>query len=110
MVMVVADAEEAFGHETVNVAAVAIGIAMRIEFGLDVGAFGPFPVFGFFLLFGFALFHGEALLLDGETASAEVAAAKHYEISAEIAETAEFEFGVVRRRRKFAGDSGVTEL
>jgi hypothetical protein len=91
VVVVVADAEEAFGDETVNVAAFLIGITMRIEFGLDVRAFGPFPVLGFLLLFGFGLFHGEAPLFNGEAASAEVAAAKHDEVVAEIAEARDFE-------------------
>jgi hypothetical protein len=106
----VADAEEAFGDEAVDVATLLVGITVRIKFGLNVGAFGPFPEFGFFLFVGSGFFHGEALLFDGEAAGAEVAATQHDEVIAELAEAAEFGFGVIGRRRQIARERGVTDL
>jgi hypothetical protein len=57
---------------------------MRIEFGLDVGAFGPFPELDFFVLAGFGFFEGETLLFQGEATSAEITPAQGNDVAAQV--------------------------
>jgi len=91
------DAEEFVGEHAIDFAFVLLGIAMRIEFGLNVGTPGPFPEEVFHFFFGAGFFEGEALLLDGETFGGEIAAAHGSEVVAEIGESAEFDLGVFVR-------------
>ncbi len=98
-----------FEH-AVHVAADFIGVAAGIEFGLEVGAFGPFPEEFFHLVFGGVGLEDKALLFDLEATGAEVAAAQGGEVGAEAGEAGEFGFGIVLGRREGAGDGGVTDL
>jgi hypothetical protein len=89
------DAEQAKVEDAFDVTAVFVGIAMGVEFFLNIGAFGPFPeeffAFGFFA----AAFEGEPFVFESEALSAEVAAAQGAEVGAKTGETVEFGVGVV---------------
>ena len=97
-------------EEAIHVAADFVGVAIGVEFFLDVGAFGPFPAVFLHLGVSAGFFEGETLLFDGEALGGEVAPAESGEIIAEVAKAAQFDFGVVLDGGQGTGDSGVTDL
>jgi hypothetical protein len=102
--------EELTVEHAFDFAAGLVGIAMRVEYLLDVGAFGPLPEQLFLLGIGAGFFEGETLLFDGEAFGRKIAAAESREVVAEIAKAAEFEFGIFVDGREGAGNGGVTDL
>lgn len=86
-----------------DLAALFIGIAVGVEFALDFGAAGPFPEFLFFGLSGGGEVEGQALLFEGEAASAEFAAAEGQEEHGEMAEMAQGFIGAGIGGRKSPG-------
>ena len=71
-----------------------VRVAVGVEDGLDVGAFGPFPEELFEFGLGFGLLKGEALLFDGEAAGHEVPTAEGDDVGEEVADFAQVGLGV----------------
>jgi len=122
VVGLVADAEEVALEEADDVIAHFVGVLMGVMLGADVGSLCPFPeqffegllVFGFFegeaALFEIdaALFEIDAALFEIDAAGDEVAAAQGDDIGKELADLAEFGFGIVGESGGLSG-SGEAE-
>ena len=85
-------AQERFIEHTEDAKPGFVGIAVGVEFGLDVGALGPLPEEFFLLGLGFGLLQGEALLLEGESAGNEIAAAESDDVAEVVSEFAQVRF------------------
>ena len=88
-------AQEVLIQEADGVAAGFVGVAVRVEPSLDVGAFGPFPKELLEFLLAFGLVEGEALLFEAEAAGDEVAATKGDDVAQKGTDFAQVGFGVV---------------
>lgn len=89
------DTEEFAVEHADDLAADLVGVAMGIELFLDIGAGGPFPEEFFKGVLAFGFFEGQAFLFELEAAGNQVAAAEGHDVQEELAEEAEFGFGVV---------------
>jgi len=80
-------------EDTDDVASGFVWIAMGVELGLDVRAFGPFPKESFLFGFGVGLFESQALLFDGQAAGDEIAATQSDDVAEVVAHFAQIVFG-----------------
>jgi hypothetical protein len=99
----IADAEELVVEDADDLAAKLVGVTMGEEGGVDVGAFGPFPKELFEFLLGFGVEMVQTLLIDGNTAREEFAAAEGDNVGEQSADFAELGLGVVGRRPGLSG-------
>ena len=76
-----------------DVASGFVWIAMGVELGLDVRAFGPFPKESFLFGFGVGLFESQALLFDGQAAGDEVATAECNDVAEAVTHFAQVVWG-----------------
>jgi hypothetical protein len=105
----VANAEEFEIDEPFDIPADLVGVALGKEFFLDIGTFGPFPAFLFFFRIGADLEEGKAMLFEGETAGAEIAAAEVGDVGAEFPEMLEFGLWVLVGGDEGMGEGGVAD-
>ena len=108
VVGLVADAEEMAVEETDDVVAHFVGVLMGVKLGADIGSLCPFPEQFFEGLLVFGFFEGEAALFEIDAAGDEVAAAQGDDIGKELADLAEFGFGIVGESGGLSG-SGEAE-
>jgi hypothetical protein len=66
------DAKEFVREHAIHFALVLLGIAVGIEFGLDLRTLGPFPEEFFHFFLGAGFFEGEPLLFDREAFGGEI--------------------------------------
>ncbi len=69
-------------------------VALGVEFGIDVGAFGPIPEDFFEIGIGMFFHEGEAFLFEEDALGMEITAAESDDGFAEFVEVAELGFGV----------------
>ena len=105
VVVVIPDAKEFAVEHSNDVATHFLRIAMGVELGLDIGAFGPFPEEGFKGFFVFRLLQGQALLLEMNAAGNEVATAEGDDVGEELADLAQLGFLVVGNGGGVSGGS-----
>lgn len=89
------DAEEFAVEHAYDVTAERIGIAVGVQLGLNVGALGPLPELGFEVLVFFSAEQSETLLFDADATGNKFAAAEGDDVVEEVADIAEFVFGVL---------------
>ena len=86
----------------IDVAMDLVGIAVRIEPGLDVRPFGPFPESFFAFFVGIEFFQFEPFVVEGEALRGKIPAAESRQPVAKLPEASPSELRIL-----FIGDHGL---